>query len=70
MSTSPFDQVNFQGRDWGLMKQYLEEQLQTSMEYMCTDLSIDDVNKLRGRILFINTLLKRADLILKQAAKS
>lgn len=52
------------------MKLYFEEQLKTAMDLMCQDLSIDDVNKLRGRVLFINTMLKRAERIREMAAKS
>lgn len=70
MSNQAFDQVNFNGRDWSLIKQYLEEQLKTGMDFLCrADLDINDTNLMRGRIIFINMMLKRAELILSQQAQ-
>lgn len=67
---SAFDQINFNSRDWGLMKQYLEDQLDTAMDVMCQNIDQDETNRLRGRILFINMMLKRADFLSKQAASN
>lgn len=68
MSNNSFDQINFHSRDWALMRDYLEQEAKTAMEIMCQDLSIDEVNRLRGRILFIKMMLKRAESTIARAA--
>lgn len=65
---SAFDQINFNGRDWGLMKQYLEKELSIATDVMCQNIDHDETNRLRGRILFINMMLKRAEALIKLAA--
>jgi hypothetical protein len=40
-------QINFHGRDWSLFKQYLEEQRDISMRYLCSDIGFEEVNKVK-----------------------
>jgi hypothetical protein len=63
-----FDHINFNGRDWGLMKQYLEDQKRIAVDILCApNTGQDETNSIRGRILFINLMLKKGEFLAKEA---
>lgn len=53
----PEDVINFTGHDWQAIKAFLMEKLDTSSSLLCSDLSHDESNKIRGTILLAKTIL-------------
>jgi hypothetical protein len=66
---SAFEQINVMGRDWLLIQEFLEEQKAIAVQVLCAaGTDIDETNRLRGRIMFIDMMLKKAESVRKQAA--
>ena len=60
-----FEEINVLGRDWLLVEEYLIKEKETAVQVLCSDISPDETNKVRGRIVFIDKMLKKAESIRK-----
>lgn len=67
---SDFAQINVFSSDWLKIEGYLEEQKAVAVQTLCSDIGPDETNRLRGRILFIDMMLKKAESLRKQAAEN
>lgn len=65
-----FDTVNFHGADWAKIKAYLLEQKDIAINVLCSDLDPVETNKQRGKLIFIQQMLNRAERITKQASEN
>lgn len=50
-------QITFKGRDWTLLKAYLEEQQKLKLQMLVSAVDHDSSNKIRGALGMIQTLL-------------
>lgn len=65
-----FDTINFTSAEWAKMKAYLEEQKGIAINVLCSDLDPVETNKQRGKLIFIQQMLNRAERIQKQASEN
>lgn len=65
-----FDTINFHSADWNKIKEYLEDQKAIAINVLCSDLDPVETNKQRGKLIFIQQMLNRAERIQKQASEN
>lgn len=66
MSREALTQVNVFGADWQHLKAYLEYEKDIAMQIVCgVGCNPEETERMRGKIMFIKTLLAQAEAIAK-----
>lgn len=53
----PTYKLNYHGQDWVILRTYLSERMESCMSRLCSDLSLDETNKVRGELSAIRDIL-------------
>lgn len=55
--SNPEESINFEGRDWSILREWLRYEIDSATYMLCGNITHDESNKLRGKILFAKTIL-------------
>jgi hypothetical protein len=54
---NPEDLINFKGQDWHTIRAILKTMLSTSIDMLCSELTHDESQRIRGRIITLKDIL-------------
>ncbi len=61
-TTSPENYINFSGKDWRVLREHLQFQMETLVDRLCGDCTNDEANSLRGELRRIKAILNLEDM--------
>lgn len=66
---NPEQHINFNGKDWNILRAYLKDRSAVVVDQLCGDKSLDETTMLRGQLRAYRDLLSLEQMAASQAAK-